>query len=316
MKKTSLIFYSIFLAACLPLAAKQPNFVVVLGEGHGWSSTSVQMDDAVPASKSADVSTPNLESLAQGGMRFANFYAASPRCTPSRAAIFTGKSPAALNMTFVGEGKADNRGAANGKVIPPDCSIELPTGETTIAEFLKANGYATAHFGNWHVGRTEPSIHGFDESDGPTNNGGPENVPNPHPKQLFGMTERGMDFMAREVKEGKPFYLQMSHYAFRHAEGGRREAKDAGKAGEGEDIFPTIAALASIKQALPKGIEGGSLAPVLRNGGKGAVQRPNEDFVVHFPHYDKDSSGPASALFPGDAGAPPVAHSYAIRPQQ
>lgn len=38
---------------------------------------------------------------------------------------------------------------------------------------------------------------GFDESDGPTNNGGPENVPNPHPKQLFGMTERGMDFMAR-----------------------------------------------------------------------------------------------------------------------
>jgi arylsulfatase A-like enzyme len=381
MTKRSRIICAIFLAACLPLAAKQPNFVVVLGEGHGWSSTSVQMDDAVPASKSADVSTPNLETLAKAGMRLANFYAASPRCTPSRAAIFTGKSPAALHMTFVGEGKADNRGAANGKVLPPDCSIELPTGETTIAEFLKANGYATAHFGKWHVGRTDPSVHGFDESDGPTNNGGPENVPNPHPKQLFGMTERGMDFMARQVKAGKPFYLQMSHYAFRHAEGGRREAAksedpapadpaqaeadldvafgmllkkieelgiadntyvifttDHGSPGrnpplaggkgtvfegglrvpfiirgpgvqpgtcshvraEDEDIFPTIAALAGITQPLPVGIEGGSLAAVLRNAGKGDVKRQREEFVVHFPHYDKDPTGPASAILLGD----------------
>ena len=375
---------AIFLAASLPLAAKQPNFVVVLGEGHGWSSTSVQMDDAVPASKSADTVTPNLETLANGGMRFANFYAASPRCTPSRAAIFTGKSPAALHMTFVGEGKADNRGAANGKLLPPDCSIELPAGETTIAEFLKANGYATAHFGKWHVGRVDPSQHGFDESDGPTNNGGPDNVPNPHPKQRFGMTERGMDFMARQVKAGKPFYLQMSHYAFRHAEGGRQGAKESaglaevpppdpaqaeadldiafgmvlkkiadlgiadntyvifttdhgspgrnpplaggkGTVSEGglrvpfiirgpgiqpgtcshvraedEDIFPTVAALADITKPLPAGVEGGSLAAVLRDAGKGVVKRPREEFVVHFPHYDKDPSGPASAILLGD----------------
>ena len=367
--------------SALPLAAKQPNFVIVLGEGHGWSSTSVQMDDAVPASKSADIVTPNLETLAQGGMRFANFYAASPRCTPSRAAIFTGKSPAALHMTFVGEGKADNRGAANGRVIPPDCSIELPAGETTIAEFLKANGYATAHFGKWHVGRVDPSQHGFDESDGPTNNGGPDNVPNPHPKQLFGMTERGIDFMARQVKADKPFYLQLSHYAFRHGEGGRHEtAKPADSApsdpaqaeadldtafgmllkkiselgiadntyvifttdhgspgrnpplaggkgtvsegglrvpfiirgpgietgtcshvrAEDEDIFPTVAALADITKPLPVGVEGGSLAAVLHNAGKGVVKRPREEFVVHFPHYDKDPTGPASAILLGD----------------
>ena len=341
----------------------------------------MQMDDAVPESKSADVSTPNLETLAQGGMRFANFYAASPRCTPSRAAIFTGKSPAALHMTFVGEGKADNRGAANGKLVPPDCSIELPAGETTIAEFLKADGYATAHFGKWHVGRVDPSRHGFDESDGPTNNGGPDNVPNPHPKQLFGMTDRGMDFMARQVKADKPFYLQLSHYAFRHAEGGRLESAapaegpppdpaqaeadldvafgmllkkitelgiadntyviftaDHGSPGrtpplaggkgtvsegglrvpfiirgpgipagtcshvraEDEDIFPTVAALAGITKPLPVGVEGGSLAAVLHDAGKGAVNRPRKEFVVHFPHYDKDPSGPASAILLGD----------------
>ena len=107
---------------------RQPNFVFILGEGHGWSSTSVPMDDAVPESKSAFVRTPNFERLAQAGMRFANFYAPSPRCTPSRAAFFTGKSPAQLHMTFVGEGKRDTRQLdATARVIPPPASMELPT---------------------------------------------------------------------------------------------------------------------------------------------------------------------------------------------
>ena len=370
------------------LAVEKPNFVVILGEGHGWSSTSVQMDDAVPGSKSAIVRTPNLEKLAQGGMRFASFYAPSPRCTPSRAAIFTGKSPAQLHMTFVNEGRKDSGSNPNGRVIAPASSVELPASETTIAELLRRAGYATAHFGKWHVGRVSPSQHGFDESDGPTNNGGPDDVANPHPKQLYGMTERGMDFMARQVKAGKPFYLQLSHYASRqggdaspaalaavkgwggnlsereiaeaaadldldiafgmvlqklddlgiarntyviftadHGSPGRNPPLSGGKgtvsegglrvpfiirgpgiqAGAcshvraiGEDLFPTIAALARVSEPLPKDIEGGSLAAVLTNAGKGKVQRVREEFVVHFPHYDKDAIGPASAILLDD----------------
>src|SRR5512146_2763225 len=94
----------------MPLLAhtQQPNFIFILGEGHGWSSTSVQMDDAVPESKSAFVRTPNLERLAQSGMRFANFYALSPRCTPSRASFMTGKSPARLHITFLNERERDS----------------------------------------------------------------------------------------------------------------------------------------------------------------------------------------------------------------
>ena len=61
-------------------------------------------------------------------MRCANFY------PPSRGAIFTGKSPAQLHMTFVGEGRKESGGNLNGRVIASDCSIELPTNETTIAE--------------------------------------------------------------------------------------------------------------------------------------------------------------------------------------
>jgi arylsulfatase A len=196
-------------------ATDRPNFVVILGEGHGWASTAVQMDDAVPQSKSDVVRTPNFEKLAAAGMRFANFYASSPRCTPSRAALFTGISPAQLHMTFVGEGKGDTGDDPGRKVIPPRCTLELPEQTTTIAEVLRRAGYATAHFGKWHVGRVSPARHGFDESDGATNNGGPDNVANPHPEQLYGMTERGMDFMARQVRAGKPFYLQLSHHASR-----------------------------------------------------------------------------------------------------
>ena len=110
-KLTALTLAALLLAPLAALgaaAAQRPNFVFILGEGHGWSSTSVQMDDAVPESKSAFVRTPNLEKFAQDGIRFANFYAPSPRCTPSRASILTGKSPAQLHMTFVNEGRRDS----------------------------------------------------------------------------------------------------------------------------------------------------------------------------------------------------------------
>ena len=405
MKQPSLVSLTALLlnplAALCAAAPKPPNFVLILGEGHGWSSTSVPMDDAVLDSKSAFVRTPNLEKLAREGMRFANFYAASSRCTPSRAAILTGKSPAQLHMTFVGEGKKESGVSENGRLIPPAASMELAVSETTLAELLQQSGYATAHFGKWHMGRVSPSRHGFDESDGPTNNGGPDNVANPHPKQLYQMTGSGMDFMARQVKAGKPFYLQMSHYASRqgadaspealatvkgwggnpgdrqiteaaadvdldlafgkvlkkidelgianntyvifttdHGTPGRNPPLAGGKGtvsegglrvpfiirGPGisagacshvrasdQDLMPTLAALAKVTKPLPKGIEGGSLAAVLAGGGKGTVQRPREEFVVHFPHYDKDAIGPASTILLGDFKLVRVYETNALR---
>jgi arylsulfatase A-like enzyme len=250
----------------------------------------------------------------------------------------------------------------------------LPTAEITIAELLKRAGYATAHFGKWHVGRVSPSQHGFDESDGATGNGGPDNVAAPNPKQALAMAAKGIDFMERQVKAGKPFYLQLSHYPNQAEKGGlqrRPEPTDdetlvvdetlgqlldaverlllkgntyilyttdhgtpgrnppltGGKgtvwegglrvpfiiAGPGvkagtcshvrvsaTDLFPTFSELADVHVALPAGIEGGSFAKVLKNGGVGDVKRAREDFVIHFPHYDKDAQGPASAIYVGD----------------
>lgn len=204
----------------------RPNFVVIMAEAQAWAGSSVQMDDQVPASRSAFFKTPGLERLAREGMRFAYGYAASPRCTPSRAALFTGRSPAALRMTYVGVGRESPATRAGYRLLAPEPLLELPEREVTVGEVLQAAGYATAHFGKWHVGRTSPARHGFQESDGPTNNGGPDNVASPNPKEAFGMTERGIAFAAKAQRAGKPFYLQLSHYPNQEQKGPRSTAEE------------------------------------------------------------------------------------------
>ncbi len=215
-----------------PLAsAGRPNFVFFLGEGQGWSSTSVQLDPRDVQSRSASFSTPSLERLAREGMRFSRYYAPPPRCTPSRAAYFTGLSPARLHMTFTSFGGLPGR-----KVIPPRGLLELPGSVTTIAEILKETGYATAHFGKRHVGKTDPQLHGFEETDGANSNGGPENSRNPNPKQAYAIAERGIDFVERQVQAQRPFYLQLSQYGGRSETDALRETYERVlKSGMGRD---------------------------------------------------------------------------------
>jgi arylsulfatase A-like enzyme len=392
--RLSTLSAAVWLIASGAALAAAPNFVVILGEAQGFASASVPLDDTLPQGRDTLARTPNLERLAAEGMRFARFYAASPRCTPTRAALFTGRSPAALHMTFVGEGRGGRESAfseTGSRFLPAQSSSELPEAETTIAELLHRNGYATAHFGKWHVGRTNPARHGFEENDGATNNGGPANVENPNPKEAFGMAERGTAFMARQVKAGKPFYLQLSQYAGRGGTDARpetyaavrararndHEARLAGAAAVTEDmdttigmvlakldalgiadtsyviytadhgamgrqgnaplrsgkgtvwegglrvplimrgptvkagvcshvrattvdLFPTIAALAGVREALPKQLEGGNLAPVLADAPNAVVKRAREELVMHFPHYDRDGDGPSSAILLGE----------------
>ena len=125
------------------VTSKRPNFVFIQGEAQGWTSLSVQMDDRVPNSVSDFLYTPNLAKLAEDGMRFSNFYAPSPRCTPSRVSYLTGKSPAKLRMTFV------NQIIGNTKLIPPRPLLEMPIEEITIADYLKQDGLCLGTF--WQV---------------------------------------------------------------------------------------------------------------------------------------------------------------------
>ncbi|MHC4996465.1 MAG: sulfatase-like hydrolase/transferase [Planctomycetota bacterium] len=244
-------FALVWFLVTIPLLAAEnarPNFVFVLGEGSGWVHTSVQMDPGNPDSKSRVVSTPQFDRLAHAGMRFARFYAPSGRCTPSRAAYLTGKSTGKLKMTFV-----TDRTGPNSKLIPPRHILELPESEQTIPELLKGVGYATAHFGKWHVGHNDPGVHGFDVSDGANQNGGPENVQNPNPKQLYLTTEKGIAFMTRNVEAKTPFYLQISHYGSR----GERDARDQARPGQPVEGLDTDIATGRLLDAIDElGIAG------------------------------------------------------------
>ncbi len=187
-----------------------PSFVFVLVDDMGWTGMSVASDRRVPQSKSDFYKTPSLEALARKGMCFSNAYAPSPMCAPTRASILTGKSPAQLHMTTPGQWKP---AAAYHKMAQPRHVSGLPTSLTTIAELLATNKYATAHFGKWHLSGGGPGQHGFESHDGGTGNGGPGAYTDPNPKDIFGITLRAMRYMERQVEAGKPFYVQLSHYA-------------------------------------------------------------------------------------------------------
>jgi len=173
----------------------------------GWTGTSVEIDGRIAESKSDFYQTPNIGKLAKQGMRFSRAYSPGSLCTPSRAAILTGKTPAELHMTTPGGGRTQ----AYHKLAAPTHIKDLPTSETTIAEVLKKQGYSTAHLGKWHLGRGNPGEHGFDVHDGSTGNEVPDDKNGP--KDIFGITERACAFMEQQARQGRPFYLQLSHYA-------------------------------------------------------------------------------------------------------
>jgi arylsulfatase A len=188
-----------------------PNFVFILIDDMGWTGSSVQLNKKLKDSKSDFYLTPNMEKLAKQGVRFSNAYSPAALCTPSRGSILTGKSPAQLHITTPGPGR--RRTPSWHKLIQPKHINSLPTKETTLAELLKQKNYATAHFGKWHLSGGGPGKHGFDQHDGETGNGGPGKYKDPNPKDIFKLTQRANAFMEKNVKNGKPFYVQLSHFA-------------------------------------------------------------------------------------------------------
>lgn len=96
-----------------------------------------------------DHRTPHLDRLASEGMRFTSAYCAQPICSPSRAALLTGKAPARLHLTTYLPGRPDTRSQ---KLLHPKIRQEVPLEEQTLAEVLKSVGYATACVGKWHLG--------------------------------------------------------------------------------------------------------------------------------------------------------------------
>ena len=185
------------LLAAAPFAPGQeisaPNIVLIVADDQGWNHLSVPMDDELPGSGSDYFQTPNIGRIAAAGMRFPNAYAAAPMCGPSRIALHYGKGTA--------------------QVVYSEAAEDVRAESMTIGEMMQSAGYATAHFGKWSPGAPESGLRHYDASDGAANNGD-GNVDDPdNPKDIFGITERAVAFMEASVDAGKPFYMQLSHYA-------------------------------------------------------------------------------------------------------
>ena len=219
----TLIFgFALSLQAATAPTPSRPNFVFILIDDMGWA------DGECFGSKF--YRTPTLNLLASQGMRFTSAYAACGVCSPTRAAIMTGKAPARLHITdwIPGEGTPKQS-----RFRVPDWQQHLPLEEVTIAEALKARGYATASIGKWHLGGPEfyPQHQGFEVNVAGGHIGHPASYFWPFGQEgashrVPGLAEAGgregeyltdrltdeaLKFL--EMNRERPFFLYLAHYA-------------------------------------------------------------------------------------------------------
>jgi len=197
-----------------PLAAKQdrPNVLVFLIDDLGWADLGSQ--------GSQFYETPHIDKLAASGVRLLNSYSANPVCSPTRAALMTGKAPQRVGIT---------------QWIPQPSKVHLPEGELTVAETFQAAGYRTGYIGKWHLGEKAnqlPTSHGFDWMKAVNRAGQPASYFYPYQRKskrgnywdvpdldagqqgdylTDAMTDHALEFL-KDNRE-KPFFLYFAHYA-------------------------------------------------------------------------------------------------------
>lgn len=153
IRKVSAVFFLLIAAACSFAQNRQPNIIFILTDDMGIGDIGCY---------NGVYQTPGIDKMAEEGIRFTNYYSASPVCSPSRTGFITGMAPAKWNITNYLSDKKHNRTCEQNDYLDPSAP--------SIAKIFKANGYATGHFGKWHMGggrdvTNAPSIkeYGFDE---------------------------------------------------------------------------------------------------------------------------------------------------------
>jgi arylsulfatase A-like enzyme len=188
--------------------AKRPNVVFILADDLGWTD--------VACYGSGYYETPNIDRLATQGMRFTQYCTNGPNCQPTRAALMTGRYGPRTGVYTVGTGARGEEKFRN--LVPPENRTELPLSERTLAQALKAAGYATGMFGKWHLGQQgeqHPAKRGFDvavETMGKhfefrTN---PPQKVEGRPYLADWLADRAVGFI--ESNREKPFFLYLPHF--------------------------------------------------------------------------------------------------------
>lgn len=192
-----------------------PNILLIVADDFGVHQLGAA---ATPAAKFFE--TPHLDRLAAEGVRFAQAYATAPVCSPARASLYTGIHPARLHLTDFIPGAE----AINAPLLAPAWQRGLPVAAVTLGDVLKARGYATGHFGKWHLapdyyyqpGRAmDPESQGFDTvcvTRKPSSGADPEGDPH----HVRALTTQAIEFCTRP-RDG-PFLCVLAHNALHRPE--------------------------------------------------------------------------------------------------
>ena len=206
-------------------ADERPSIVLILADDLGWSDLGCYAADLIE--------TPHLDRLASQGVRFSNAYA-MPVCSPTRAALMTGRHSARIPMTIWSEGAL--AGPQDRQLLQAHSLASLPHSEVTLASYLQRAGYITALVGKWHLGDADhyPETHGFDINIGGTHWGAPNSFWWPYrgadrfgpqvryvPDLEFGepgeyltdrLTDEALNIIDKAADD-QPFFLYLSHHA-------------------------------------------------------------------------------------------------------
>ncbi|MES2924683.1 MAG: sulfatase [Verrucomicrobiota bacterium] len=219
------LFILPFLLSLNPVRAAEPagkpNIVLVFADDLGWRDVAYNSDGFIE--------TPNLDKLRAAGMSFTAAYAGAANCAPSRACLLSGQYTPHHGVYAVGD--TDRGPKADFRLAPVSNNQQLRPDIVTMAEALKAEGYATGHFGKWHLGSdskgTGPKQQGFDVSPAehiqPGGGAGDDEeavkktdakgkgVGGDDPKRAFTITREACEFIS-DNKE-RPFFAYLAHHA-------------------------------------------------------------------------------------------------------
>jgi len=227
----------------------RPNVVLILADDFGWT------DLACYGSKLYE--TPNVDRLAREGVKFTQAYSACTVCSPSRAALLTGKYPGRLHVTDWIPGLPPE----NPKLLVPDWTKYLPLQEISLARAFKSANYATASIGKWHLGGEEyyPDKHGFDLNLAGTEAAATKSYFAPYkiatlPEGPDGeyLTDRLGNEAVKylEQHKDKPFFLYLPHFAVHLPVQGKQDKVKKYRAMLRPDILQTNAGYAAMVESL------------------------------------------------------------------
>lgn len=233
-----------------PIREGKPNIVFILADDLGWAD--------LPCYGNTFNEAPNLDNLANSGMRFTNAYAACPVCSPTRASIQSGQYPARVGVTdfITGHWRPFEE-----VIVPKNRTQYLPGEIETLAESFKKAGYKTGYFGKWHLGyssETVPEGQGYDKVHVYSGGGFYNSKFKPQPEKKYEgrlseiLADMSVDFI--EENRDQPFFLFLAHYDVHVQLDGDKDLIDKYLNKERKDEYPGNAVYAAMVEHIDNSV--------------------------------------------------------------